>query len=348
VNRDLDAERILYLSEREVAVALTKVDAVAVIADALKRHAWKLTKLPAESYLSWQTPEGAFARSLGLPGLIQGETAEIGLKIINSSLANEPRGLPRASGLTLLFCETTARVKAIVGAARISALRTACVTAIAVDLLGTARVESLAVSGAGVLAKAHLDLLLDRLPELRVVRIFDVSREKSRALAAALRAELGDREVSVEVSETAKEAVIGADVVVPVTTTTTGYIEAGWLQPGALVVNVSLDDPLPEVMLKADRLVVDDWGLVRADDRRLLGRMWREGLIADSIGVPADGRRPVDAELGEIVAGLKPGRRRPDEVIVVNPFGLGILDVAVAHEVYRAALKLGLGSYVER
>ena len=109
---------------------------------------------------------------------------------------------------------------------------------------------------------------------------------------------------------------------------------------------MSLDDPLPEVIARADRIFVDDWGAIVADGRRLLGRMARAGHVR-SRESDGDGR-PIDGELGELLNGARPGRTRPDEIIVVNPFGLAIEDVALAIKVYRQTEGLGLGKVLER
>jgi hypothetical protein len=90
---------------------------------------------------------------------------------------------------------------------------------------------------------------------------------------------------------------------VPLTTATESYIAHSWLQQGALVVNVSLDDLLPEVLYQADLLVVDDWNLVRADDRRLLGRLARHRTIVGPDEEAPAGARRVDAELGAVLRG---------------------------------------------
>ena len=110
----------------------------------------------------------------------------------------------------------------------------------------------------------------------------------------------------LEVAPSAEGAIRPAQLIVPVTTTTTGYIALDWLQPGAILVNVSLDDPLPEVALRADRLFVDDWPLVRADSRRLLGRMYRAGQI-EGPDAPAE---PRASPSGQGPGGAAP-RERP-------------------------------------
>jgi ornithine cyclodeaminase len=385
------ADGILYLRARDVREAMEDVDPVAVIGAVLRRHGAGDTVLPDEAYLPWKTPAGDGARSLNMPayvgagegqgqgqGVGQGQAGApvAGTKVINGNPGNVRRGLPRASGVTMLFDVATARIACIMEGARISATRTAAVTAAAAGALEGPAVRCLAVIGAGALAEAHLDLLPGRLPQLREVRLFDLDGERAEARRRAAAPDLEARGVRLEVAPSAEAAIRPAQLIVPVTTTTTGYIALDWLQPGAILVNVSLDDPLPEVALGADRLFVDDWHLVRTDSRRLLGRMYRAGQIkgpdaAESIAheggpgaqaperdhlSPTDGGRApkrttpraVDGELGQVLAGLRPGRLRERDVILVNPFGLAIEDVALAAEVQRAATRRGLGLWLER
>jgi ornithine cyclodeaminase len=337
------SDSILYLSERQVARALEEIDAVDAIASALAAHARGETTLPAEAHLGWDW-HGEALRSLSMPAVI-GSSA--GVKVINANPSNPARRLPRASGLTILFSTETARPICIMEGARISCVRTAAVTAVAAEQLGSHPVERLAIIGAGALALCHLHLLIRRLRELREIRVYDVRPRRAAILAGRWRAD-GPR---VGVCGSPERAIREADVIVPVTTTTSGYIRHEWLKPGALLVNVSLDDPLPEVVLRADKVFVDDWQLVATDERRLLGRMLREGMIRgpdEDAGRSPSAARPVDGELGQLLVGVREGRAHADEVILVNPFGLAIEDLAVAQEVYERATRLGLGVQLER
>jgi ornithine cyclodeaminase/alanine dehydrogenase-like protein (mu-crystallin family) len=333
------AEPALHvLTADDVAAVLGGLDAVAVVRDTLAAHAHGDTTLPDEAYLTWHTPSGAFARSLALPGAVWGERPAIGLKVINSSLENPGRGLPRAQGLTLLFDPETARPVAMMPAAAISATRTAAYTALSARLLAVGDVRRIAVLGCGALARTHVDLLAAERPDARFV-LHDLLPDRAAALAD---------EVGATSTADAREAVEGAGVVVCTTTTTQGYIELDWLAPGALVAHVSLDDLLPGAVLGAELLMVDDWGLVAADDRRILGRMWRRGEVVGPAGQRHDpdhtGGRAVDATLADVVAGSHPGRASADDRIVSNPFGMGVLDVALAAEVLRGARSEDRGS----
>jgi N-[(2S)-2-amino-2-carboxyethyl]-L-glutamate dehydrogenase len=328
----MNSDMLLYLSGSDVAAALEQVDIVTAVAAALAAHGRGETTLPEEAYLRWDH-DGETLRSLSMPGSIDSCP---GVKIINANPTNPARGLPRASGLTLLFDPATARPLCLMEGARISCLRTAAVTAIATELLAAPPVERLALIGAGALGRCHLQLLAPRLPHLREIRVHDRERERAAALTA-------DRPLTV--CDSPDEAIRGADLIITVTTTTTPYIRHEWLEAGALLVNVSLDDPLPEVLLRADKLFVDDLELIGADQHRLLGRMLRDGTIARPGG---RGARAIDGELGQLLASGRSGRSHADEIIIVNPFGLAIEDLAIAKQVYRHATRSGLGTSLDR
>jgi N-[(2S)-2-amino-2-carboxyethyl]-L-glutamate dehydrogenase len=344
-------DRILYLSRKDVERACQGLDSVAVIREVFKLHNAGETILPDEAYLGWNNEEGESVRSLNMPGYVGGSLRAAGTKIINGNIANPRRGLPRASGLTLLYDSVSVRPVCIMEGAYISSLRTASVTALAAELLQGEEIECLAIIGAGVLARAHITLLVERLPHLRQIRIFDMEKERIISLQLELAPVLETTRVEMQPVATAEEAIRPAQLIVPVTTTSTGYIQYSWLQAGSLLVNISLDDPLPEVVLQADTVIVDDWNLVRNDPRRLIGRMYREGKVIgpdEAVEAAGKGCRRIDAQLGEIVAGTKTGRRSLKDIILVNPFGLAIEDVGLAACVYQAARDLGLGVLLER
>ena len=341
---------ILYLNRHDVERACNMIDPVAVMREVLSLHASGQVMLPDEAYLAWTNEHDEQVRSLNMPAFLGGTLNCAGTKIINGNIANPSRGLPRASGLTLLFDPTSVRVTCIVEAAFISSLRTASVTVLSAELFKGRDIENVAVLGAGVLAQAHIELLVKRLPHVRRIFIFDLESKRIALLKASIAPVLQAHEVELLETPTAESAIRKAHFIVPVTTTTSSYIEFDWLQPGAILVNISLDDPLPEVVLQADKVVVDDWHLVKNDARRLLGRMYRAGNIRgpDEFAEKKPHARRIDAELGEVVLGTRAGREHADDIILVNPFGLAIEDIALATHVYRWALQQNVGVWLQR
>lgn len=332
---------LLYLTRDDVESACAEVDPVACVAEALARHAAGETLLPDEAVLRWTPAGGGMARTLNMPGMIAGPVPVIGTKIINASTDNPDRGLPRANGLTLLFNPVTARPEVILQGATISALRTAAVSTLAVLHLRTDRPQTLGVIGAGPIAAAHVKLMLEHLD---VERVLISDRVHERALALAAEIEDDGSTASIAALREPAAVVGGATIVVTATTTTTPHVRHDWLQPGAIVVNVSLDDVDEQTYLRADRLYVDDWGLIVADTQRLMGKLARAGKIA---GPGETGGRPVTGTIGELITGRCPGRDDDREIMLVNPFGMVIGDLAVASRVYEVCLLREYGQFLD-
>jgi len=344
-------DRILYLSRKDVVSVTDDLDVVGAIREVFALHGMGETVLPDEAYLGWKNSLGETVRSLSLPGYVGGSLKSAGTKIINGNIANPTRGLPRASGLTMIYDNVSVRVNCLMESAYLSSLRTACVSALSADLFKGREIESVAVIGAGVLGQAHIELFAKHLPAFRTIHVFDLSPERIAKLKAELEPVLQARHIKFQAETSAEAAIRPAQLIVPTTTTTTGYIEYGWLQPGAILVNISLDDPLPEIVFRAEKVVVDDWKLVKDDPRRLLGRMYRAGQIIgpdEPVSALKEGQRRIDGAIADVVNGKLEARKHDDDIILVNPFGLAIEDVALATRVYQKALQLNKGVWLER
>lgn len=303
---------IRYLDRAGVERALDGVDVLAAVRGVLLAHRAGETVLPEEAYLAWTAPDGSPARSICLPASVP---AGVGVKVINANPTNPDRDLDRASGLVILFDPRSAAPTAILAAPPISAARTAAVSALAVEVFA-AGASSVAVIGCGVLGATHLRLLTRALPMCQRLVVHDRVPERAYALGAAW-------PDLATVAATAEEAARSAEVVLFTTTAQEQYAAWSWLRDARLVLNVSLADLRDDVFRHADQIVVDDLGTVLADDRRPLGRLLRE---------PGTMLRAVP--LADFLAGAVAA---PEGVVVLNPFGLGICDVAVAAAVVRHA-----------
>lgn len=337
---------LTYLPHRDVVEAASHLDAVAVVRQALVDHADGNTLLPEEAYLGWTTGSGHHARSICLPGGVPTPTGGFayGSKMINSSLGNAERGIPRAQGLMVLHDPDIGWPSVVMEAAFLSALRTAAVSAVGAAMLRQSAATVLAVVGTGALARAHLRLLDQLLPDATEIRLFDERPDAARALAEST----PQTRASSTVAESAQACIEGADVILTTTTVTAGYIPHAWLAPGALIVHVSLDDVLPDVVQQADLIVVDDWNLVRSDTRRILGRMHDRGEVSGPDSpVGAAGPR-VAATLADLIADRHPGRSSDSDVILLNPFGMGVLDVALGSAIADIASAQGAGMRLPR
>jgi ornithine cyclodeaminase len=330
---------LLYLSAADVADVLKAVDPVAVVTGAFLALRDGRAGITPEAALRWTAGDGTGARSLILPARYDGS---YGCKIINACIGNPERGLPRAHGLVVLADPDTAAPVCIMEGGQISALRTAAVSMVALAAVrDIGAIRHVALLGGGRQAQTHLQLLAGRAG-LTGVTVYDTSSQRAQAFVRAAAALAPGAEVRVAAS--ARAAVEAAEVTVAATTTTTPYVERAWLPPEAVFVNVSLDDATEDLLLGCDYLVVDDWELVRDDDTRLLGRLAQAGRVSGP-GEPApSGGRAVDAE----IATLAQAPVKTTGKVVINPFGMGVHDIALGAHVYAAALDRGAGTALPR
>ncbi|MFD4857899.1 ornithine cyclodeaminase [Streptomyces atratus] len=331
-----------YLDGATVASLCARIDPLEVVTEAFLGVRAGRSAVAPETALRWTAPDGTAARSLILPARHEGT---YGCKIINACLGNLDRGLPRAAGLILLYDRETAAPVCIMEGAHISALRTAAVSLAALRAVRPlSTVDRMALLGCGRQARTHLDLLAAR-GAVKSVIAYDLSPSRAAAFAEELRESLP--EIEVETVAEPELAVRSAPVTLATTTTTTSYVPLAWLPGGSVFLNVSLDDAAEDVLLGAEHLFVDDWHLVSEDDTRLLGRLAQAGR-ATAPGTTAPGARQVDADLATLLSGAYSRPITATDRTVINPFGMGVHDVALATRVYATARDADTGVLLPR
>ncbi|WP_199431442.1 2,3-diaminopropionate biosynthesis protein SbnB [Qaidamihabitans albus] len=324
--------RLLYLTRRDVAAvggasAGLYVDALRA---ALVAHAEGATVQPLKPYL--RAGKGHIAdRIIAMPAHV-GEPGVSGLKWIGSKHDNPAAGRERASALIVLNDPETNYPVAILEGGLISAWRTAAVTCLAAEHLARPGFTDVTLIGCGVIGRTQVDALLERFPGIGTVHLHDLRPEAAHELAARL-----DGRVATRVAAEAEDAVRAGDVVLPCTVTDRPYLEFDWLKPGTLLANVSIMDVHKEVFLRADKVVVDDWEQSNRE-KKIINQLVLEGSFS---------REQLHAELGEILAGTRPGRESTGEIILLNPMGMAVEDIACAAEVHARAEAQGVGTWLD-
>lgn len=329
-----ESKNIRFLNDTQVADLLTPTDAYQAVAGVLEFHARGDFEQPLKPYLRPRGREHEYegGRFIAMPAFLGGSAQIAGLKWIAGFPKNVERGLPRASGVVILNSTVTGRILTMMECATLSARRTAAVAALSVDHLAPPGPLRVTIIGAGPIGQSILEALAAG-PDRRIedVRLCDLRAERAERVAAALR---GCGLPPVRVFSSAQTAIDGANVIIPATAGSIGgYLQPDWLSPGWLIVGISLDDCAPDVLLSADRVIVDDFGQCCREEK-LLHRLVKAGQFS---------RKNVVATLGELVAGIKPLSNPPGTRIYVNPMGLAIEDVAVAQSVYHKAVAQGIG-----
>jgi ornithine cyclodeaminase/alanine dehydrogenase-like protein (mu-crystallin family) len=267
------------------------------------------------------------------------DKAIFALKAICLIPANPARGLDAHQGIVTLFDGETGVPTAILDASAVTEIRTAAVTAVATRELARADARVLAILGAGVQARSHLDALA-RVRELAHVRIFAPTEAHAQAVIDETPAPLRDAELGV--APTAELAIRGADIVVVATSSRQPVLSREWLSAGAHVNAVGAST------LTARELDVETVAAsaLFCDSRESLRHEAGEFALAISEGA-VSGEEHVRAELGEVLAGLKPGRADDSELTLFRSLGLAVEDLAAAELAVANARHEGIGTEVE-
>jgi ornithine cyclodeaminase len=330
---------LLYLSRADVATAAGPrsdlfVDAVAA---AFCLHARRETVQPLKPYLRWR-PDGHIAdRIIAMPAWVGGERPAAGLKWIGSKHDNpEQAGLDRASALVVLNDPDTHYPVAVIEGAWISSARTAAVTAVAARHLAVSGFRALACIGCGPIGRRQVVTLLEQFPSVETVWLYDLKEAAAVGLTELLAVD--HPKVDVRIATDPESAVRAGEVIVTATVADRPWLPAAWLRPGSFLSNVSIMDAAKDVFLSADKVVVDDWEQCNREGK-LIHQLTTEGSFS---------REQLHAELGQILIGERPGREEDDEVILLNPMGMAVVDVACAKAVYDRAVEAKIGTWLPR
>jgi ornithine cyclodeaminase/alanine dehydrogenase-like protein (mu-crystallin family) len=253
---------------------------------------------------------------------------------VNANFPGNPRqrSLPTVQGAVLLMDGSSGEPRALLDSAAITALRTAAATGVAARWLAPAGATTVTLAGCGVQGRAHLPFLVAALPRLRRVRLYDPDVEAQRAAVAVATALGLDAEPVADLAAACRTS----EVCVTCTPSRRPLLDRGDVAPGALVAGVGADNEnkheLAPALLAAATVVTD-----------LLAQCALVGDLHHALEAGALRREDVHADLGEVVAGRRPGRRSREEIVVFDSTGLAVQDVAAAMLVYERALAAGRG-----
>ena len=323
---------MLALSRSDVLDLLTLRDCIEAVQEAFRLHAAGRTLGPG--VLGVPSANGGFhIKAAGLAG----ERSYFAAKI-NGNFPDNPRraGLPAIQGTVVLADAVNGQPLAVMESGSVTALRTAAATAVAARFLARPDSRTATVAGCGVQGELQLAAIAAVLP-LEFVRLFDTDHARAEALAQRAAATLG---IAVEPTRDLAGAIGASDVCVTCTPSRRAFVSRADVAPGTFIAAVGADNQgkqeLEPALVASATLVVDV--LEQCAEIGELQHVLAAGLMT---------RAQVHAELGDVVAGRRPGRTRDDEIIVFDSSGTAIQDVAAAIVVYERARASGRGVQVK-
>lgn len=321
---------LVYVSRADVeAAGVTMPQIIERLEAAFLEKGHGRTEMPPKPGIH-PGPAGSDNFIHAMPAYI-GALGAAGVKWVSGFPGNATRGLPYVTGLLILNDPETGLPRAIMDATWITAMRTGAATAVAAKRLARPDAAVLGIIGCGVQGRTNLAALHAVLPRLAEVRVFDIHPERVRAYVDE-QSPLYPR-LRIAGAAGPRDAIAGADVIVtagPIRRRPEPPLEAAWFAEGALGVPLDYDSYwTPQALAAAERIYTDD--TAQFEHARAEGVYFQR--------VPA-----LYADLGEVVAGTKDGRRTPRERLVCMTMGIALDDMATAPLVLERALARGLGT----
>jgi len=323
---------MLVLNQEQVESLLDTDALIAALAPAMAELSAGRVSMPQRVAAMVQEASGL----LGVMPAYLPSSRTLSCKLVSVFPRNGSLGLPTHQAVVMLFDADSGAPKALLDGASITALRTAAGSALATRLLARADAEVLLVIGTGVQALTHARAIL-RVRKIKDLRVAGRDARARADFARKLSQELG---VEVKSFPVAKEAFAGAHIVCAATHAEEPVVRGEWLAPGMHVNSVGLNSRGREVdaaTVKCSLLVVESRQAALAPPpagANDLGWAIRDGII---------GPEHVHAEIGELVAGTRPGRSSPEQVTLYKSVGVAVQDAVAAQLVYDAARRKGLG-----
>ena len=321
---------MLVLSRRDVEAALDPDRLVDAVAAAMAELSAGRASVPGRTGAEVAEVGGVL---IAMPAHLP-QAGALTAKLVALFPGNAARGIPTHRAIIAAFDPETGTPEAVMDGEVVTAMRTAAGSALSARLLAREDAAVLAVLGTGVQARAHAEALR-RVRPIREVRVAGRDRDKAAAVA---------EELGAVAAGSYEDAIAGADIVCACTHSPEPVVRGAWLSPGMHVTSVGVNPAGRE--LDADAVAR---ALVVVESRAAAVEPFPVGSndLAWPIRDGVFGPDHIHAEIGELVAGSRPGRTDAGQITLYKSVGVAAQDAAAAALVLQAARERGLGTSVE-
>ena len=323
----------MILTGKQIKKLLDMKDVLGAVEDAFKHKGLDKVQMPAKVYLFYSKFDGDLRT---MPSYVEDMDVSA-VKIVNVHPQNQKNyGMRTVMAVLVLINPHTGAPLAFMDATHITDMRTGAASAVASKYLARPNPRVIGIIGAGNQARTQMLAMITQFGNFDEVRIFDMYPEKTKSLVREVRRKYKDKVGKIKGVQTAKDAVVDSDIVITATSSRGPIVMDEWVRPGTHFSCIGADAPGKQEMdpriLKRAHLVIDDW---------------EQASHSGEINVPLSKgeltKDDVNAEIGHIVAGLKPGRANDQEITVFCSTGLPIQDCLTAKIVYDHAMNQKVG-----
>lgn len=323
------------LSRQDVKMALSMAEAIEVVKNAFAQLSAGEATVPLRTPIEVSRHEGVV---LFMPAYLI-RTDALAVKIVSVYPRNLKAGLPTIHAVVVVVEADTGRPVALMEGGYLTALRTGAASGAATDLLARQDARTVAIFGAGTQGRTQLEAVC-QVRDISRAWVCDMNAQAAERYVQEMRGQ-GRVPADLRVAASPSEAVREADVICTATTSSTPVFDGHDLRPGTHINAIGAFTPqMQEVdfeTIRQARIVVDSRAACLAEAGDLIIPL-RKGLITEA---------DIYAELGEIAAGIKPGRKDDQQITYFKSVGSAVQDAAVAQRILAEAESKGLGREVE-
>lgn len=323
--------KILYLTQKDVASLLSMAETLHVVEEAYRQHGLEKIQMPSKVYLNFKKHSGDLRT---MPAYLE-EQDIAGVKIVNVHPNNRAKGLPTVMAIIVLNDTATGAPIAIMDGSYITAMRTGAGGGVAAKYLSRKDSKVVGLVGAGLQAETQLEAIM-LVRKIEIVKVYDLYSESAVRFKKKMEEKTG---LKIVVVSTIKDA-CDCDILITTTPSREPIVMDEWIKQGTHINAIGADAPgkeeLDPEILKRAKVVVDD--ISQASHSGEINVPLSKGLIT---------KEDIFTELGKAIIGLKV-RTSDSEITVYDSTGLGILDVATANLVLRKAKEKGIGIELEQ
>lgn len=258
-----------------------------------------------------------------------------GMKWVSVFPSNATKCVQNVTGIMLLSELETGFPIAVIDGTLSTKMRTAAVGCTAAKYLAPSKVETIGIIGAGEEARMHFTLLKHMFPSIKECRVCSLNTEIEQGFIDKFKTIVPEVKF-ISCNNDSHLCASGADIIVTAISGQCPVLKAADITKGGLYIHVGGWEDEYGVAQKADKIVCDEWEVVKHRSQTLC-RMYNEGLLGDN---------DIYANLSELISGTKGGREHDDEFIYFNSVGLSYIDINFARYIYEEAVKRGLGQAV--
>ncbi len=328
--------KIRILTAEDVGRALPMDAAIAGMKEAYRQLSVGEATVPLRSRIEMNSGSRV---ALFMPAAMHGDAADgLAIKVVSVFSENPARGLPLIHAVVLVLEADSGRPLALLEGGTLTAIRTGAGSGAATDLLARPDAATLAIFGCGVQARTQLRAVCT-VRAIKRGAVYNPDPAEADGFVTEMRGQ-GPIPNDLRVAASPQQALAGADIICTATTSSSPVFDGADLKPGMHINAVGAFTPeMQEVDAETIRralVVVDSREGVLAEAGDLIAPI-RAGVVTEE---------HIHAELGEIVAGEKPGRASPEQITYFKSCGVAVQDVAAAQIALAGAEQLGLGSLI--